>query len=126
MKDVQAGAADRAIREGAFERRLVHDVAASDVDEPGVGAHRAELWLGDEAFGAGGERQGEDDVVGTRQEVGHALGRYELVDVAHASLAAAAADDAHAERLRESSDLAADMADADDADGLAGELVRLD
>ena len=118
-EDVEAGAGDDAAGEGVRERVLVHETAASGVDQDGGGLHRGEALGVDEAFGGGVQRAVERDDVGGAEEF---VEGDESQAVLVASRRPGVDADTHAEGAGDAGDGAADGAVADDAERLAVEF----
>ena len=64
LEHVEAGGADPPLGQGLDQGRLVDHPATGDVDEDRLRAHPGELRGTDQAFGGGGQRQGQADEVG--------------------------------------------------------------
>ena len=121
-EDVDAGAGDAALGDGARQGGLVDDAAAGGVDDAHRGLDLGERLLADEAERLGRLRQVDGDEVGLGEQLVEA---HEL-DAELAGLGAASVgvvgDDLHAEALEPLGDEGADAAEADDADGLVEQL----
>jgi hypothetical protein len=112
-EDVEPGAAELIVEERLDERRLVDDLAASDVDEPGAPPHRRERARVEQTPRLDGERGRDGDRIGPMEQVVEAVarpGRARLV----AGRRATQSGDLHPERLRESRRLAPDRTEPDD------------
>src|SRR5438128_11943857 len=122
--DVEARSGDRARLERLMERVLVDDGAAARVDEDRGLLHHRELARRDHLPGDVVQRHVQRDDVGSAEELGEegeadaervllVLGEPEDVEVAHV----------HVEALDAPGDHLADVAEADDAQALALDLV---
>ena len=127
FEDVERGAAEPALLQRLHKRRLVDDVAARDVDEDRGRLEQGEPAGVDQVVGLGRVRRREDEDVGLGEQLVELPGRLDAVD---AELGCRPplerphrADHACVERGREPSDLAADLAEADDADDLAAHFL---
>ena len=122
---VERGAADAAVADGVGQGRLVDDAAARHVDD----AH-ARLGLGEAVGVDQADRLGRlDDVEGDEVGGGGQLVEVDQLDVELAGPLGGhervVGDDPHAERAGPLRDELADAAEADDAEGLVGQLDAL-
>ena len=122
-KHVDRGACDLVLLQGFQQRRLIDDGAARGVDEVGGWLHAREVCSSDQTARPLTQHHMDSDDIG-------GLEQFLLGGVGHAHLLAplrrqvrAPGDDIHAERFRQSRDLAAELAEADDAERPALDLV---
>ena len=122
-EDVERGAGDLAALERLDERVLVDQLAAGDVDDPDAVLHPRELLAPDEAARLRRERRVEGDEVRVGDEVVERLGALdpELAEALGRDVRVVGAH-AHLEPARAPGDLLADPAEADQPEGLVGEL----
>ena len=122
-EDVDARARQLAAAEGLQEGLLVDHVAARGVDEAGPGLHGRERLASHEAARLVGGREVQGDEVAHPVEV---LGRVRLLDaqlpVAALRHEGVVGHDHHPEALRALGDHLPDAAEAEHAEGLAGDL----
>ena len=118
-EDVEAGPGDGVLAEGGGEGGLVDEGAAAGVEEEGGGFHEAEGFGVDEVLGLGGEGAVEGEDVGGGEE-GMVIEAGDFGGVGGAF--AAEGVDGHAEGSGDAGHGAADVAEAGDADGFAGEF----
>ncbi len=114
---VNGGTGQSLVVEGGGQGINIHHTAAAGVEEEGAFFHPADLFLANHAHRIGGARHVEGHHIGAFHEIAH-------VDdpggVTHAELVHdVVVEDAHAEGLGENGDLLADVAIADDAEGLS-------
>ena len=122
-ENVEGGAGQVAGLEGVGQRLFVNDAAAGAVDDAGALAHQGHLAGADQVARLVGERRVDGEEIDLRQqsiEIGGGLdadlagggGGEERVEAEHL----------HVEAGGAAGDLAADAAEADDAERLAGQL----
>ena len=119
---VEGGAGDMAGIERRPQRRLVDQPAARAIDDAHAAAHFLERLLVDDVPGLLGERRVQGDEIGAPEqlveldlldaEIGRPLGRQERIE----------GDHLHLQPVRAVGDDRADIAAADDAERLAGDL----
>ena len=63
FEDVEAGAGESAVQQGADERGFIHDRPARGIDQECCWFHKAELVGTDQMMGAGRERHMEADKI---------------------------------------------------------------
>jgi hypothetical protein len=123
LPHVEARGRQPAAREGLEERALVLHGTARGVDVDRARLHEGEGLLADHVLRLGRERRVAREDVDLRQELLQALHRLRTATphlvVRHVLVVA---EDAHADGPRELRHPAADVADADDPEGLAREL----
>ena len=122
FEHVEAGTGDMAGLDGIGKRCLIHQTATGAVDDANAGLRLGDVVLAENAAGLVGHRHVQRDEISARQELVQldlfdthflgTLGRQEGV----------IGDDMHAEPNRLLADDAADIASADDAQRLAGDL----
>ena len=121
-KDVERGAGDAAVLQCVDQRGLVDQRSTRGVDEIGAWLHQRQFMRADDAAGAFAQHQMQaDDVACGKQLV--------LLDARDADVRGrlggqvlAPGDDVHLQRLRDAGDLAADLAEADEAERAAVKL----
>src|SRR5581483_5546680 len=124
---VEGGAGDPACFESTDKQRFIDGAAAGEIDQICAGFHSSQLVFTDyvELRGHGSEQQ--DDVVGLRKQVRQKLRRAQLADVLRLLDGGSfGGEHAHAERVGFARELGADRAEADDAEGAAFDLARLE
>ena len=125
-EDVEGGAGDLAFGDGAREGVLVDDAASGRVDEQGAALHFLERRIVDHVLGLRRERCVNCQEVGAGQqlveldqldaELGGAIATHHRIH----------ANDLHLETLRAVGNDASDVAQADDAERLIGDLAALE
>ena len=121
--DIEAGANPFRFERGA-QGGLVDDLAAGGIDEDGVGFHHRDAVGADELLRVGLERDVQGDDVGAAEQ-GVEIGGILDVEVAGFLQVerAGPSDDVKAEGVGAFDDLAADLAEAHDAEGLPVDAV---
>jgi 2-alkyl-3-oxoalkanoate reductase len=123
--DVEDRAGDAARLERCDERVLVDDFSARDVDQHGVRLHRAEHLGADHLLRRRGQLGADGDEIAGRRQLGQLAGGQQQVDAFGVALRRChrtpGRDHPHARCAREARDLRTDPAEADDADGRAGQ-----
>ena len=112
-------------RSAREQRRLVHDRAARDVDQPRPGFHRGELHGADQPSRRGEERHRHHREVRGGEGGADGAGPIDSRGAGHGSAAPADPDHAHPRRAREPGDGAADVAEADHAECGPGQPIRI-
>ena len=121
---VDAGAGDGAGLEGGQHGGFVDAAAAGDVDQVGAFFHLREGRGVDDVLGCRRQGTGEGDEIGLGEEGGQVIGRVDGVGGCGGGGGVAfCGDDAHVEGLGEFGEAGADLAEADDEEGLAAQLV---
>jgi len=123
--DIEAGTGEAASEEGFEEGGFIDEGAAGDVDEDGGGPHEGEFGAADEVAGLRVEDGVEGDEIGGGEEVGKARAFFNAGALHGGGIdMGIETEDAHAEaRASHAGEAAADAADADEAEGFAGEVA---
>ena len=119
---VEAGAGDAALLEGGVQRRLVDDPAARGVDDADRRLDLVQRLVADETEGLGGLGQVHGDEVGDLEQLVEGQQLHAHLRGARGLHVRVVGDDLHAEGRHALGDQDADAAEADDAEGLLGEL----
>jgi hypothetical protein len=116
-EDVEAGSGEVAGLQQLGERDFVDDAATAGVEQHGAPLHQGEALAVQESARLAGERQVDRHDVGRRQEVVER----QADPVGYAAMV----DHVRAHRLDDRAEAAGDVAVADEADRLAGDLAEL-
>ena len=122
LENIEAGGADLAALKGGNEGLLVDDAAAGAIDDADALLALREGGLVDHVVGLVGQRHVDRDVVGGSQKGVERYGLHLHGGGASGREIGIVSEDLHAEGLGALGDLAADTAEADDADVLPEQL----
>ena len=122
-EDVQSGTSNLAAAHGLNQSRNIDNSTTAGVDEVGAGLHLLELSVGDQVLGLGSLRNVKGDKVGLPKE---SLKSRHLASSANShEVDNVIVDDGHAHGLRQNGQLRANVAVADNTEGLAADLPAL-
>ena len=128
-REVADVAAQAVLVEGLDDGGLVDDLGAGEVEQDGARLHERELLHGDHAVGRVDERHVDGEDVGLLEDLVHVGGALDVGGQLPGVLdrhGRVEADDVEAEAEGRVGDLDADGAQADDAEGAAGQLEALE
>jgi hypothetical protein len=125
-EDIERGAADLTVADGGGERRLVDELAATDIDHLGPARQRIEHVAIDDAVRLLRERHDQNQDLRAREEILELIAAVERGDALDLFRRARPARHRKAQAQQLSRRLRAEMAEAHDADREGRALARMD